>query len=47
MQTRPLDSKSADDVAGALADSLEELYRLQRCLDRRIRRDQWRFDEPR
>jgi hypothetical protein len=35
-----LDSKSAPDVAASLADALEELHRLERSLDRRIRRDQ-------
>jgi hypothetical protein len=34
-----LDTKSAADVAATLADALEELHRLQRSLDRRIRRD--------
>jgi hypothetical protein len=37
-----LDSQSAADVAASLADALEELHRLQRSLDRRIRRDQGR-----
>jgi hypothetical protein len=36
------DSQSAADVAASLADALEELHRLQRSLDRRIRRDQGR-----
>jgi hypothetical protein len=35
-----LDSKSAADVATSLAEALEELHRLQRSLDRRVRRDQ-------
>ena len=35
-----LDNKSACEVACSLADALEELNRLQRSLDRRIRRDQ-------
>ena len=39
MQVEGLDSKSAADVAAALADALEELHGLQRRLDRRIRRD--------
>ena len=39
IQAEGLDSKSAADVAASLADALEELHRLQRCLDRRIRRD--------
>jgi predicted DNA-binding transcriptional regulator AlpA len=40
IQADGLDSKSAADVAASLADALEELHRLQRILDRRIRRDQ-------
>jgi hypothetical protein len=40
IQVEGLDSKSAVDVAASLADALEELHRLQRILDRRIRRDQ-------
>ena len=40
IQAEGLDSKSAADVAASLADALEELHRLQRGLDRRIRRDQ-------
>ena len=39
IQPEGLDSKSATDVAATLADALEELHRLQRSLDRRIRRD--------
>ena len=39
IQAEGLDSKSATDVAASLADALEELHRLQRSLDRRIRRD--------
>jgi hypothetical protein len=42
IQVDGLDSKSAADVAAALADALGELHRLQRRLDRRIRRDQER-----
>jgi hypothetical protein len=38
IQTDGLDSKSAAEVADSLADALEELHRLQRRLDRRIRR---------
>jgi hypothetical protein len=34
-----LDSRSAVEVAASLADALEELDRLKRRLDRRIRRD--------
>jgi hypothetical protein len=40
IQAEGLDRKSAAEVAGTLADSLEELYRLQRRIDRRIRRGQ-------
>jgi predicted DNA-binding transcriptional regulator AlpA len=40
IQSDGLDSKSAADVAASLADALEELHRLQRNLDRRIRRTQ-------
>jgi hypothetical protein len=39
IQAEGLDSKSAAEVAASLADALEELHRLQRSLDRRIRRD--------
>jgi hypothetical protein len=39
IQAEGLDSKSAADVAASLADALEELHRLQRSLDRRIRRN--------
>ena len=40
IQAEGLDSKSAADVAASLADAVEKLHRLQRILDRRIRRDQ-------
>jgi hypothetical protein len=40
-----LDGKSAADVAASLADALEELHRLQRRLNRRIRRDQSHPDQ--
>jgi hypothetical protein len=40
IQADGLDRKSAADVAASLADALEELHRLQRRLDRRIRREQ-------
>jgi hypothetical protein len=40
IQVEGLDSKSASHVAASLTDALEELHRLQRSLDRRIRRDQ-------
>ena len=39
IQAEGLDSKSAADVAASLADALTELHRLERRLDRRIRRD--------
>jgi hypothetical protein len=39
IQADGLDSKSGADVAASLADALEELHRLQRSLDRRIRRN--------
>jgi hypothetical protein len=39
IQAEGLDIKSAADIAASLADALEELHRLQRRLDRRIRRD--------
>jgi hypothetical protein len=39
IQVEGLDSKSAADVAASLANALEELHRLHRSLDRRIRRD--------
>jgi hypothetical protein len=42
IQADGLDSQSAADVAASLADALEELHRLKRRLDRRIRRDQGR-----
>jgi uncharacterized protein YyaL (SSP411 family) len=38
IQADCLDRKSAADVAASLADALEELHRLKRRLDRRIRR---------
>jgi hypothetical protein len=40
IEAERLDTVSAADVAASLADALEELHRLQRSLDRRIRRDQ-------
>jgi hypothetical protein len=42
IEAEGLDSKSATDVAASLADALEELHRLRRSLDRRLRRDQGR-----
>jgi hypothetical protein len=44
IQPEGLDSKSTVDVAASLKDALEELHRLQRRLDRRIRRDQGRAE---
>jgi transcriptional regulator with XRE-family HTH domain len=46
IQAERLDSKSAADVAISLADALGELHRLQRRLDRRIRRNQEGSEEP-
>jgi hypothetical protein len=40
IQTDGLDSESAAQLVASLANALEELHRLQRSLDRRIRRDQ-------
>jgi hypothetical protein len=40
VQVEGLDSRSAVDVAASLADALKELHRLERHLDRRIRREQ-------
>jgi hypothetical protein len=42
IQADGVDHKSAADLAASLEDALEELHRLQRSLDRRIRRDQGR-----
>jgi hypothetical protein len=39
IQAQGLDSKSAAELAASLTDAIEELRRLQRSLDRRIRRD--------
>jgi hypothetical protein len=44
IQADGLDSKSAADIAASLADALEELRRLERSLDRRIRRDRARSE---
>ena len=44
IQAEGLDSESAADVAATLADALEELQRLERRLNRRIRRDQTGLD---
>jgi len=40
IQADGLDRRSTADVAASVADALEELHRLQRRPDRRIRRDQ-------
>jgi hypothetical protein len=45
IQAEGLDTRSADDVAASLAEALEELHRLQRRLDRPIRRDRGRSEE--
>ncbi len=47
VQAEGLYSESAADVAASLSDALEELHRLQRSVDRRIRRDQGRRDGSR
>jgi lambda repressor-like predicted transcriptional regulator len=39
IQAEGLDSKSAADLTASLADALVELHRLERSLDRRIRRE--------
>jgi hypothetical protein len=44
IQAEGLDSKSVADLAASLAEALEDLHRLQRRLDRRIRRDQGRSE---
>ena len=46
IQAEGLDSKSAADVGASLADVLEELHRLERRLDQRIRREQRRSEAP-
>jgi hypothetical protein len=46
LQADGLDSKSAAEVAASLAGALEELNRLQRRLDRRIRRDHGSQEGP-
>jgi hypothetical protein len=46
LQVEGLDSASAADIAASLAEALDELHRLQRRLDQRIRREQRRFEEP-
>jgi hypothetical protein len=40
IQADGLDRHSAADIAASLAEALEELHRLKRSLDRRIRRDE-------
>jgi hypothetical protein len=44
IQAGGLDSKSPADLATSLADALTELHRLERRLNRRIRRDEVRLD---
>jgi len=44
IQAEELDSKSTADIAASLADALTELQRLERRLDRRIRRGQGHHD---
>ena len=46
IQVEGLDSKSAADIAASLADALEELHRLRRSLNRRVRRDQEGSEAP-
>jgi hypothetical protein len=46
IQAEGLDTKSAADVAASLADALEELHRLERRLDRCVRRQRGRSEEP-
>jgi hypothetical protein len=46
IQADGLDSQSAADVAASLEDALDDLHRLQRRIDRRIRRDQGRKEGP-
>jgi hypothetical protein len=46
IQADGLDSRSAAELAASLADALEELHRLKRSLDRRVRRDQGFAEEP-
>jgi hypothetical protein len=46
IQAEGLDSKTAADVAASLADALVELHRLQRNLDRHIRRDKHAGNGP-
>jgi hypothetical protein len=41
-----LDGESAADVAASVADALEELHRLQRSLDQRMRRDERLSEGP-
>jgi hypothetical protein len=44
IQAEGLDSKSPADLATSLADALTELHRLERRLNRRIRRDEIRLN---
>jgi hypothetical protein len=40
IEAEGLDNQAAAEVAASLADALEELHRLKRILNRRIRRNQ-------
>jgi hypothetical protein len=42
IQVEGLDSQSAAELVASVADALQELHRLHRSLDRRIRRDEGR-----
>jgi hypothetical protein len=46
IQAEALDSKSAADLAATLTYALTELRRLQRSVNRRIRRDEERLQLP-
>ena len=46
LEAEGLDSKSVTEIAASLDDALEELHRLQRRLNRRIRRDQGHLEGP-
>jgi hypothetical protein len=45
IEVEGLDSRSAAELAASLADALEELCRLHRSLDRRVRRDMRHSEE--
>ena len=46
IQAEGLDYKSAADLATSLADAVEELHRLKRHVDRRLRRDRGTGEAP-